>query len=144
MKNFYSLTRLLAISLATMFVCSGASADVLKLRLSVESTPGAATQHMLASFRDFLKGELGDQVDIEFFDSGTLGDEIVHMEQVRTGQLDVIPIGSDAVGLDSKWAVFDIPFLFKDRVAAWVSVRSASATSPTTCAPSGSQPISKG
>jgi len=90
--------------------------EVLKLRLSVESTPGAATQHMLASFRDFLKGELGDKVEIEFFDSGTLGDEIVHMEQVRTGQLDVIPIGSDAAGLDPKWLVFDIPFLFKDRV----------------------------
>ncbi len=119
MKKFYSPTRLLALSLATVFVCSSASADVLKLRLSVESTPGASTQHMLASFRDFLKGELGDQVDIEFFDSGTLGDEIVHMEQVRTGQLDIIPIGSDAVGLDSKWAVFDIPFLFKDRVAAY-------------------------
>ena len=103
--------------LATMFAASGAYAEALKLRLSVESTPGAATQHMLASFRDALKAELGDAVEIEFFDSGTLGDEIVHMQQVRTGQLDVIPIGSDAVQLDSKWAVFDIPFLFADRDA---------------------------
>ena len=60
---------------------------------------------------------MGDAVEIEFFDSGTLGDEIVHMQQVRTGQLDVIPIGSDAVQLDSKWAVFDIPFLSADREA---------------------------
>ena len=37
------------------------------------------------------------------------------MQQVRTGQLDVIPIGSDAVQLDSKFAVFDIPFLFSSR-----------------------------
>ena len=96
---------------------SPVQADTLKLRLSVESTPGSATQHMLASFRDALNEELGDGVEIEFFDSGTLGDEIVHMQQVRTGQLDVIPIGSDAVQLDSKWAVFDIPFLFSDREA---------------------------
>ena len=94
-----------------------AQAEALKLRLSVESTPGSATQHMLASFRDALEAEMGDAVEIEFFDSGTLGDEIVHMQQVRTGQLDVIPIGSDAVQLDSKWAVFDIPFLFADREA---------------------------
>ncbi len=107
----------LVVAIAAVFGLSNAQAEPLKLRLSVESTPGAATQHMLASFRDYLKGELGDQVDIEFFDSGTLGDEIVHMEQVRTGQLDVIPIGSDAAGLDPKWLVFDIPFLFKDRVA---------------------------
>ena len=90
-------------------------AEPLKLRLSVESTPGASTQHMLASFRDALQAEMGDDVAIEFFDSGTLGDEIVHMQQVRTGQLDVIPIGSDAVQLDSKFAVFDIPFVFSSR-----------------------------
>ena len=58
---------------------------------------------------------MGDAVSIEYFDSGTLGDEIVHMQQVRTGQLDVIPIGSDAVQLDKKFAVFDIPFLFSSR-----------------------------
>ena len=81
---------------------SGAQAAPLALRLSVESTPGSATQHMLAAFRDALKGELGDGVEIEYFDSGTLGDEIVHMQQVRTGQLDVIPIGSDAVQLDAR------------------------------------------
>ncbi len=115
MKKFFGLTAFLPVLLATPLVSSAANAEVLKLRLSVESTPGASTQHMLASFRDALKAELGDQVAIEYFDSGTLGDEIVHMQQVRTGQLDVIPIGSDAVQLDSKWAVFDIPFLFGSR-----------------------------
>ncbi len=94
---------------------TSASAQGLKIRMSVESTPGASTQQMLAAFRDALKEEMGDAVDIEYFDSGTLGDEIVHMQQVRTGQLDVIPIGSDAVQLDKKFAVFDIPFLFSSR-----------------------------
>lgn len=109
-----------------MFVCLGAAvalaalssaghAEPLKLRMSVESTPGASTQQMLAAFRDALKEEMGDDVEIEYFDSGTLGDEIVHMQQVRTGQLDVVPIGSDAVQLDPKFAVFDIPFLFASR-----------------------------
>ena len=105
------------IAAAALLGTMGAQAEPLALRLSVESTPGSATQHMLASFRDALQSEMGDGVAIEFFDSGTLGDEIVHMQQVRTGQLDVIPIGSDAVQLDSKWAVFDIPFLFADRDA---------------------------
>lgn len=103
---------------ALAFATTAAMAETLKLRLSVESTPGVATQYMLASFRDLLKEELGDAVEIEYFDSGTLGDEIVHMQQVRTGQLDVIPIGSDAVQLDEKFAVFDIPFLFSSREQA--------------------------
>ncbi len=73
---------------------------------------------MLAAFRDALKDELGDAVAIDYYDGGTLGDEIVHMEMVRSGQLDVIPIGSDAVQLDAKWAIFDMPFLFPDRETA--------------------------
>ena len=73
---------------------------------------------MLAAFRDALQEELGDAVAIEYFDGGTLGDEIVHMEMVRSGQLDVIPIGSDAVQLDAKWAVFDMPFLILDTEVA--------------------------
>ena len=107
---------LLVSSVLTAFMwAAGANAEALKIRMSVESTPGASTQYMLASFRDALKAEMGDAVSIEYFDSGTLGDEIVHMQQVRTGQLDVIPIGSDAVQLDKKFAVFDIPFLFSSR-----------------------------
>jgi TRAP-type transport system periplasmic protein len=114
-KYFKRTSTALALSL---LAAAGVQAEPLKLRLSVESTPGASTQHMLASFRDALKAEMGDDVEIEFFDSGTLGDEIVHMQQVRTGQLDVIPIGSDAVQLDPKFAVFDIPFLFGSREQA--------------------------
>ena len=105
-------------SLAGFLPVAGAGAADLDLKMSVESAPGAATQVMLAAFRDALKEELGDAVAIEYFDGGTLGDEIVHMEMVRSGQLDVIPIGSDAVQLDAKWAVFDMPFLIPDREVA--------------------------
>jgi len=110
----------LAVASVSALLAMPAHSQELKLRLSVESTPGASTQQMLGAFRDALQAEMGDAVAIEYFDSGTLGDEIVHMQQVRTGQLDVIPIGSDAVQLDSKFAVFDIPFLFnsRDQVAA--------------------------
>lgn len=117
-RDIKNLTAAALIGAAAFTMTTAAHADALKLRLSVESTPGASTQHMLASFRDALKAEMGNDVSIEFFDSGTLGDEIVHMQQVRTGQLDVIPIGSDAVQLDTKFAVFDIPFLFSSREKA--------------------------
>jgi tripartite ATP-independent transporter DctP family solute receptor len=110
-------TTLLA-PLAGFVTAGGARAADLTVKMSVESAPGAATQVMLAAFRDALQEELGDTVAIEYFDGGTLGDEIVHMEMVRSGQLDVIPIGSDAVQLDSKWAVFDMPFLIPDREVA--------------------------
>jgi tripartite ATP-independent transporter DctP family solute receptor len=116
-----ALTGIGLVSLTALGVAAidkAAAQEPLHLRMSVESAPGAATQVMLAAFRDALQEELGDAVEIEYFDGGTLGDEIVHMEMVRSGQLDVVPIGSDAVQLDSKWAVFDMPFLFPDRETA--------------------------
>jgi tripartite ATP-independent transporter DctP family solute receptor len=108
----------LSAAAAGFLAAGGAGAADLDLRMSVESAPGAPTQVMLAAFRDALQEEMGDAVAIEYFDGGTLGDEIVHMEMVRSGQLDVIPIGSDAVQLDAKWAVFDMPFLIPDRDTA--------------------------
>lgn len=113
LRKFFGST-FAAMSIAA-FAATSVQAEPLKIRMSVESTPGSSTQQMLAAFRDALKQEMGNDVQIEYFDSGTLGDEIVHMQQVRTGQLDVIPIGSDAVQLDKKFAVFDIPFLFSSR-----------------------------
>jgi len=107
-----------ALSLAAVavpFAALPAVAQDLKLRLSVEHELGASTTNMLQDFADRLKEKLGDEVAIELFHSGQLGDEIVHMEQVRTGQLDVYPLGSDAIVLDEKWAIFDTPFLFTDR-----------------------------
>lgn len=120
MLDFSRRTTLGLVAAATLCAGSATAQETLKLRMSVESTPGASTQQILGAFRDALQEELGDAVEIEYFDSGTLGDEIVHMQQVRTGQLDVIPIGSDAVQLDPKFAVFDIPFLFtsRDQVSA--------------------------
>ncbi len=115
MQKILKSTLIVGATAAVLLGAAGVQAEALKLRLSVESTPGASTQFMLASFRDALVEVFGDDVEVEFFDSAVLGDEIVHMEQVRAGQIDVIPIGSDAVQLDSKWAVFDMPFLFADR-----------------------------
>ena len=103
------------VAVAAALTALPAVAQDLKLRLSVEHELGASTTNMLQDFADRLKEKLGDQVEIELFHSGQLGDEIVHMEQVRTGQLDVYPLGSDAIVLDEKWAIFDTPFLFSDR-----------------------------
>jgi TRAP-type transport system periplasmic protein len=112
-----------ALSLTTACVLAAslsAEAQSLKLRISVEHQPGHAATTMLEHFGQLLDEKLGEEVEIELFHSGQLGDEIVHMEQVRTGQLDVYPIGSDAVVLDESWAIFDMPFLFtnRDQVAA--------------------------
>ena len=92
-----------------------AAAQALTLRISGENPATGYDLVMAQKFADLLKEELGDDFQYELFHTQALGDENVHIQMIRTGQIDVYPMGSDAVRLDSAWAVFDMPFLFSDR-----------------------------
>lgn len=94
-----------------------ASAQTLTLRISGENPPSGLDLQMAQKFADVLKEKLGDDFQYELFHTQALGDENVHLQMIRTGQIDIYPMGSDAVQLDSAWAVFDMPFLFADRDA---------------------------
>jgi len=117
MKHFLkSVLPLLAV--AGMAVASGGAVAQTNLRLAVETTPGDPLNVMLATFRDALQQAAGSDVEIEFFDGGALGDETALMEMIRVGEVEVVPLGSDVVQLDSKFALFDAPFLFADKQKA--------------------------
>lgn len=94
-----------------------AAADKVKLRISGENPPLGLDLQMAQKFADILSQKLGDDFEYELFHTQALGDENVHLQMIRTGQIDIYPMGSDAVGLDDAWAVFDMPFLFADRDA---------------------------
>lgn len=89
-----------------------------KLRLAVETTGRDPTNVMLGTFRDELKALAGDEVEIDYFEGGALGDEAALAELIRAGQVEVVSMGSDIVSLDSKFAVFDMPFMFADKAKA--------------------------
>ena len=106
-----------AAALALSGAVTDASAQSLTLRISGENPATGNDLVMAQKFADLLKEELGDDFSYELFHTQALGDETVHLQMIRTGQIDIYPMGSDAVQLDSSWAVFDMPFLFKDREA---------------------------
>lgn len=110
--TFRSLSAAAAIAAA-----APSAAQELTLRISGENPATGFDLQMAQRFADNLEAELGEDFAYEFFHTGALGDETVHMQMIRTGQIDVYPMGSDAVSLDSKWAIFDMPFLFTDREA---------------------------
>jgi tripartite ATP-independent transporter DctP family solute receptor len=93
----------------------GTAQETLSLRISGENPLVGLDLQMAQRFIEILQGELGDEFEHEFFHTEALGDEVVHMQMIRTGQIDVYPMGSDAIQLDPKWAIFDMPFVFKDR-----------------------------
>jgi tripartite ATP-independent transporter DctP family solute receptor len=94
---------------------SDASAQSLTLKISGENPASGLDLQMAQKFADVLKDAMGDDFAYELFHTQALGDENVHLQMIRTGQIDIYPMGSDAVKLDPAWAVFDMPFLFKDR-----------------------------
>ena len=92
-----------------------AAQEPLRLRISGENPMSGLDLQMAQRFIEILQEELGDDFEHEFFHTEALGDEVVHMQMIRTGQIDVYPMGSDAIQLDPAWAIFDLPFVFKDR-----------------------------
>lgn len=110
--TFKGLFGAAALALAT---AAPVTAQELALRISGENPATGFDLQMAQRFADNLESALGDAFTYELFHTGALGNEEVHMQMIRTGQIDVYPMGSDAVSLDSSWAIFDMPFLFADR-----------------------------
>ncbi|WP_375688516.1 TRAP transporter substrate-binding protein [Pseudooceanicola sp. LIPI14-2-Ac024] len=104
----------LAAALAALSAAPGMAQTALKM--AVETPPGDPLNLMLATTRDTLAQ--GGGFDIDYYDSGAMGDEKALTELLRAGQVDVVPLGSDIVELDSKFAIFDLPFLFEDKATA--------------------------
>ena len=86
-----------ALAFLVLFMPGQATAETVKLRLSVETPQGDALNTMLRTFADVLKARLGDGVEIELFEGGVLGDEIAQMELVRAGEVDVVPPSQEGV-----------------------------------------------
>lgn len=104
-----------AAAVIALVAAAPAVAQGLTLRISGENPLTGFDLRMAERFAQNLEADLGDDFDHEFFHTGALGNEVVHLQMIRTGQIDVYPMGSDAVALDSTWAVFDMPFLLADR-----------------------------
>lgn len=96
-------------------LASAANAQSLRLTLSSENPPGGNTVFILQRFAERIQETLGDDVAVTVYDSGVLGNEQIHLQQIRSGQLDIHSTGADAVHLDPKWNVLDMPFLFGSR-----------------------------
>ena len=107
-------TTLAALVAGALMSASGiATAQSLTLKISGENPETGLDLQMAQKFADVLTEQMGDDFSYELFHTQALGDENVHLQMIRTGQIDIYPMGSDAVKLDPAWAVFDLPFLFK-------------------------------
>lgn len=89
--------------------------EPVELVLAVETNPGDPLADFLNFFGDALETDLGDQVTVERFLGGAMGDEEASLEALRAGEIDVVPVGSDITSLDPIFGIMELPFLFSDR-----------------------------
>lgn len=115
LRHFKSIAGGSLMVLGVFVLALPAESAELELRMSSPSPATTMDTLFMQTMAGKLKEKMGDDFKGDFYHSGALGDENVHLQQIRTGQIDVTPIGSDAVQLDPAWAVFELPFLFADR-----------------------------
>ncbi len=108
---------------------NGISASLMVCALSLSAAPVAAETFIVAvgaasnslqgrsaaKFAEDLQAELGDAHTIEFYADAQLGDEKELMQKLRLGTVQFTLISSIMTNVAPEFALFDMPFLVKDR-----------------------------
>ncbi|MBB3232711.1 TRAP transporter substrate-binding protein [Halomonas stenophila] len=108
------LKKLLGLSALTLAVAStNAQAD--KIVFAIGGTPNSLQGQTAQEFSDRLQERLGDAHQVEYYHSGQLGDERQLIQKLRLGTVDLAAISSIMSSVSPEFALFDMPFLVKDR-----------------------------
>ena len=105
------------------------SAGLMLCAMSVATAPAMADTYIVAvgaasnslqgrsaaKFAEDLQSELGDAHKVEFYADGQLGDEKELMQKLRLGTVQFTLISSIMTNVAPEFALFDMPFLVKDR-----------------------------
>lgn len=82
---------------------------------AIGGTPQSLQGQTAQEFTRRLQERLGDDHQVELYDSGQLGNEQQLVQKLRLGTVDLAAISSIMSSIDSRFALFDMPFLVKDR-----------------------------
>ena len=86
-----------------------------KIVFAIGGSPQSLQGQTAQEFTRRLQDRLGDAVQIEYYDSGQLGDERQLVQRLRMGTVDLAAISSIMSSVSPESALFDLPFLVKDR-----------------------------
>ena len=73
----------------------------------------------LLKFKEIVEKESNGRLEVNIFPNAQLGDDTKMMTSLRAGTLEMTcPASAPISGLDKKWMVFDLPFLFPNEDVA--------------------------
>ncbi len=86
-----------------------------KIVFAIGGSPQSLQGQTAQEFTRRLQERLGDGVEVEYYDSGQLGDERQLVQRLRMGTVDLAAISSIMSSIAPEFALFDLPFLVKNR-----------------------------
>ena len=123
MKTVFQMTRTALTVLVTAGLMtavgysSTAEARVIKAGIGLnEKSP---QYQGLQKFKEIVEKESKGRLEVKLFANSQLGDDTKMMTSLRAGTLEMTcPSTAPIAGLDKKWMVFDLPFLFPSEEVA--------------------------
>lgn len=106
----------IAVSTLAIALLSGqAQANPEKIVFAIGGSPQSLQGQTAQEFIHQLEQRLGDNLQVEYYDSGQLGDERQLIQRLRLGTVDLAAISSIMSSVSPDFALFDLPYLVKDR-----------------------------
>lgn len=109
------LKHTLALTALTLILAAGSAQAQEKLVFAIGGSPQSLQGQTAQEFTRLLQERLGDDIKIEYYDSGQLGDERQLIQRLRMGTVDLAAISSIMSSVSPDFALFDLPYLVKDR-----------------------------
>ena len=100
---------------ATTLAVSPLSLAKEEIIFGISAKPGSLQQRAAAEFMDRMNSEMGDKVEVKLFDSSQLGKDKELMQKLKLGTVHIALPSSIMSSISSEFALFDMPFLIKDR-----------------------------
>ena len=122
-RLFLKLPLLCAALAATLALPLAAQAQTTKIRFA-HAGPETASQHLAAlEFARLVKERSQGRLEVQVFPGSQLGNDASVIGGVRGGSIDMMMAGSgNFAGLNSRFEVLDIPFLFRNPAHAYKTV----------------------
>src|SRR3546814_2107431 len=106
---------LLAASVLTFSTVAAVQADPITIRLGHVGEPGSLMERTANEFAKRANAELGDKAVIQTFGSSQLGKDTEMLRKLKLGTIDLALPSTVMSSVDPAFALYEMPFLFKDR-----------------------------
>lgn len=89
--------------------------EKITIQLNSSQSANSIAGQSAMRIKELVESELGtDRVEIEFFPDGQLGKDTIILEGMALGTYDALIVGTPITSIDSKFGLFDLPYLMSD------------------------------